>query len=91
MKNREAEMGGEERRKRRGRWLCEAGRRRHALGRRIPERKGGEEGKEGSRVRESEGGGSSRVRERKMKWKEGDDVFIYNLGKITINYPKIYS
>ena len=22
---------------------------------------------------------------------EGDDVFIYNLGKITINYPIIYS
>ena len=39
------------------------------------------------------GGGAegAREREREMKRKEGDDVFIYNLGKITINYPKVYS
>ena len=31
-------------------------------------------------------------RERERNGKEGDDdVFIYNLGKITINYPKVYS
>ena len=29
--------------------------------------------------------------ERERNGKEGDDdVFIFNLGKITINYPKVY-
>ena len=30
--------------------------------------------------------------EREKNGKEGDDdVFIFNLGKLTINYPKVYS
>ena len=38
------------------------------------------------------GGPRERERERENENEmEGDDVFIYNLGKITINYPKVYS
>ena len=38
------------------------------------------------------GGSEAEDREREMRMKEGDDdVFIYNLGKITIYYPKVYS
>ena len=49
---------------------------------------GAERGKRsGERGKRTEG-----ARERERNGKEGDDdVFIFNLGKITINYPKVYS
>ena len=74
--------------RREGRWICEGGRRRrHAFGRRKSRgRRRGRESRE-SLVR----GAEELEGEREMERKERDDVFIYNLGKITINYPKVYS
>ena len=55
-------------------------------------RRSAREGERESDRNEGEGWESSTEREREMRRKEGDDdVFIYNLGKITINYPKVYS
>ena len=54
-------------------------------------RRSAREGERESGRKRREGGGEL-DREREMRRKEGDDdVFIYNLGKITINYPKVYS